>query len=286
MKRAVSLAAALIVFGIACRASKEPAAVEMGPAEEKQARSAAPEAPVPAAPPSRLQQVGPPPSPSARRFIRNGSLSLEVRSVDVALVAVKSLLESEGGYVGNESQSENEYRARSASVTCRVPAERLPPVVEKLKGLGKLESLNITAEEITEQYFNLEIRIANQKQLEARLLELLRRPTNQLKDLLEIEREYARVRGEIDGLEGRKRFWDNQVALSTLVVSLHEPRPPITGTGGGVLRTLLNSFQEAAENFISTIAGIIALAGAVLPIAVLLWLAFFAWKRRRRRAAN
>jgi len=251
------------------------------------------EAPVPAAAPVAKQQPGVstgstlPTAPTGRKLIRNGSLSLEVRSIEEAAGAIKKLVESEGGYVGNESVSESEHRARRASITCRIPVERLEAVLEKLKGLGKLENLNLSAEDITEQYYNLEIRIANQKHLEARLLELLRRPTNDLEDLLQIEREYARVRGEIDELEGRKRFWDNQVGLSTLVVSLSEPRPPIAGAGGGVLPTLLDSFREAGENFVATVAGVIAVAGAVLPIAALAWLAFYLWRwRRRRRAAS
>jgi hypothetical protein len=208
-----------------------------------------------------------------------------VDSIDRALPAIKKLTEAEGGYLGDESRSQNEY-ARSASLTCRVPAEKLEGILEKLRALGKIENLSISAEDITEAYFNLEIRIANQKLLEKRLLDLLGRPSNKLGDLLQIEREYARVRGEIDELEGRRRFWDNQVALSTLVIHLREPLPALAGEGGGVLRTLARSFKEAGENFVSTVAGIIALSGAALPIAFVLWLLFYLWKRRRRRAAT
>jgi hypothetical protein len=75
-------------------------------------------------------------------------------------------------------------------------------------------------------------------------------------------------------------------ALSTLVVHLREPLPALAGEGGGVLRTLARSFKEAGENFVSTVAGIIALSGAALPIAFVLWLLFYLWKRRRRRAAT
>jgi hypothetical protein len=146
--------------------------------------------------------------------------------------------------------------------------------------------VQLSAQDITEQYFDLEIRLANQRRLETRLLELLERRTNELSDLLEIEREAARVRGEIEQLEGRKRFWDNQVSLSTLQVELHEPRPAIAGSEGGAWRTLLDSFRRFADNFVLSIAGIIAVAGGLIPVAVALglviWIAGGLLRRRRR----
>jgi hypothetical protein len=168
-----------------------------------------------------------------------------------------------------------------------VPAERLDEVVADLRELGRVESVSLGAEDVTEQYFDLEIRLATQRELEARLRELLRRPSNELSDLLEIERELARVRTEIDQMEGRKRFWDQQVALSTLSVSLAEPRPKVAGGEGGIWRTLAESFRRAGENFVLAVAGILAFTGGLVPVILALWLAwilFAALRRRRRRA--
>ncbi|HUP24730.1 MAG TPA: DUF4349 domain-containing protein [Thermoanaerobaculia bacterium] len=225
-------------------------------------------------------------APIERKLIRTGSAGLEVRAVPEAVAQVKSWVEEAGGYVGDESESEDGYGVKTAYITCRIPAEQLDALVERLKGLGKVERVQLSAQDITEQYFDLEIRLANQRRLETRLLELLERRTNELSDLLEIEREAARVRGEIEQLEGRKRFWDNQVSLSTLQVELHEPRPAIAGSEGGAWRTLLDSFRRFADNFVLSIAGIIAVAGGLIPVAVTLglviWIAVGLLRRRRR----
>lgn len=296
MARTSIFAITLLVVGLslACHAERsatEAAAVEQAAFEESQARGAAPP---PAAPAAAQEKVAvaadgtAAPAPMARKLIRTGSAGLEVKAVPEAVARVKSWVEQAGGYVGDESEAEDGYGVKTAYLTCRVPVEQLDALVERLKELGEVERVQLSAQDITEQYFDLEIRLANQKRLEARLLELLERRTNELSHLLEIEREAARVRGEIEQLEGRKRFWDNQVALSTLQVELHEPRPVIAGEEGGAWRTLVDSFRRFADNFVLSIAGIIAVAGALIPVAVTLGLlgwVFVAWRRRRRKPA-
>ena len=224
------------------------------------------------------------PVPSERKLVRRGDITIEVRSVTEALAALGRIIGSAGGHTANQSERHNEYGARSASVTCRVPAEQLDATVVAVTALGLRRTLTLNAEDITTAYFDGGVRIKTQSELERQLVALLARPTNKLSDLLEIERELARVREEIDRLEGRTRVWDNQVALSSLAITLEEPVPVVAGTGGGLRRTLGQSFSAAAENFVLALAGIIAATGSVLPAVVLVgagWLAVRRWRRRR-----
>jgi hypothetical protein len=126
---------------------------------------------------------------------------------------------------------------------------------------------------------------STQKQLERQLAALLQRSTNRLSDLLEIEKELARVRREIDTLEGRKRSWDSQITMSSLAITLQEPPPVVVGTGGGLVRTFAESFGDAGENFVLATAGIIAGMGIALPPALLVgavgWMIVRFWRRRR-----
>ena len=130
--------------------------------------------------------------PTERKVIRNGQASLEVPSVEQAMAKLRALVTASGGYTTDEVRAQDEYGTRNGSITCRVPAGKLDATLESLKGLGKLEQIRLSSADITEQYFNLEIRLRNQRQLESRMLELLKRPSNRLSDLLEVERELAR----------------------------------------------------------------------------------------------
>ena len=265
-----------------------PPAIAVGDAP-KQMSDAPP--PPPGAPGSSASvapraPTGPIAVPADRKVIRNGSMTLEVRALDDALAAIRTAAEKAGGYVTNESQGRDMYGARHGSVTCRVPAGSLDKALAQFQALGKVESVNVTAEDITEQYFNLEIRLRNQQDLEKRFRALLDKPGNKVSDLLEIEREMARVRGEIDELEGRKRFWDSQVSLSTLTVNLHEPRPVVAGEGGGVLSTLAAAFLDLGENLVGTVAWLIAAIGVVIPALVALWIAWRLWRAVRGRKGS
>ena len=106
-------------------------------------------------------------------------------------------------------------------------------------------------------------RIANARRLEERLIDLLATRTGKLQDVLNVERELARVREEIERHEGRLRFLKTRTSLSTLSVSIHEPLP-ITGnpSAGDVVA---EAFRRAWRNLLAVIAGGIASLGVLVP---------------------
>jgi hypothetical protein len=225
-----------------------------------------------------------------RKIIRNGSVRFEVENTDRAVEALKALVASFGGYLASEQRDEDARTGRQAFVTCRIPSQKLDEMLGRLEEIGKQEAVNLASEDVSEQYLDLEVRLRTQQQLEERLRGLLDRPSNRLSDLLEIEKEVARVRGEIDSMQGRKRYWDNQVAFSTLTVQVHEPRPVVASDKGGVWATLKGAFGDSADNFVRTIAGLIAALGAFVPLALAFVAAFWAirflWRRGRRRSGG
>src|SRR6185436_6663765 len=237
------------------------------------------------APRAAAESVKQPEQPQGdRKLIRNGEITIEVKSVEVALTSFGQIVRSMGGQSTNQLERQNEYGARTASITWLVPAERLEAAIDAVRGLGHAQMLSLKTEDVTTSFFDVKVRIGTQQQLERQLVALLQRPSNRLSDLLEIEREAARVREEIDRLEGHIRLWDNQVAMSSVMVTLTEPAP-IAARTGGPFKTLIASFGVAGENFVLTVAGLVAVSGLVLPVALLLagpaWLVWRTWRRTR-----
>lgn len=243
------------------------------------------EMPAPASPPELQTGAA---ITADRKLIRNGEMTIEVQSVEAALASLGQIVRSIGGQSTHQLERQNEYGARTASVTCLVPAGRLDEAINAARALGEPQSLSFKTEDVTTSYFDVSVRIDTQKQLERQLVGLLRRPSNRLSDLLEVEREAARVREEIDRLEGRIRLWDSQIAMSSLAITLTEPAPIVASTGGPLL-TLIASFGEAGENFVRTVAALIAIGGSLLPVLLFLagpaWLAVRAWRRNRAAEA-
>jgi hypothetical protein len=114
-------------------------------------------------------------------------------------------------------------------------------------------------------------------------VELLRTRTGKLSDVLSVERELARVREEIERMEGRMRFLKANAQLSTLAVSLYEPAPLVASHPGQSVIT--EAFKTAWRNFVGLLAGGIASLGIVVPVVILGWGALVLGKRYRRRPA-
>ncbi|MCC6246040.1 MAG: DUF4349 domain-containing protein [Gemmatimonadaceae bacterium] len=223
--------------------------------------------------------AGQPADPGAM-VIRNGSASIRVDSLEVALAALRAMAARHGALVGNSSLSAGEYEVRSASVEIRVPAARFDSLINGLNPIGVVESVSQTAQDVGEEFVDISARVANARRLEERLLTLLQTRTGKLEDVLAVERELSRVREEIDRYDGRLRYLKTRVAMSTLTVSLHEKAPLVNPNPGE--NVLVLAFTKAWQLFVRVIAKGIELLGIIIPIGVLLAL-LLAWRARWRR---
>lgn len=220
-------------------------------------------------------------APSTSMIIRNGVASVEVDSLELAIAAVQRIATSLGGWVGNTSLSAGEHAVRSATIELKVPAARFDEALAGLKPIGKVESVNSTAEDVGEEYVDLSARVANARRLEARLITLLATRTGKLEDVLSVERELARVREEIDRYEGRLRYLRTRVATSTLIVTVHERAPLVSPIPGESV--IGEAFKDAWRNFVRFVAAFIASLGTLVPALALAGLGVVGWRRFRRR---
>ncbi len=220
------------------------------------------------------------PDPATGMIIRTGNASIEVDSLDAGLGALRLLARRVGGYVANSAIQAGKEQLRTATIEIKVPAERFEDLTSGLEPLGRLEFVNVSAQDVGEEFVDLAARVANGRRLEERLIDLLATRTGKLQDVLTVERELGRVREEIERLEGRMRYLKSRSAVSSLSVSLHEP-PPIVGDSPGH-SVVAEAFRQAWRNFMEVLAGAIASLGYLVPIAALLWALIF-WGRRFRR---
>src|SRR6266542_6569931 len=212
--------------------------------------------------------------------IRNGQASVEVDKLDPAIVKLRQLAAQLGGYIANSSMSGGRDQIRSATLELKIPAQRFDQAINGLGTLGKVESVNATAEDVGEEYVDITARVNNAHRLEDRLIALLATRTGKLQDVLSVERELARVREEIERYEGRLRFLKTRVATSTLSVTVHEPLP-ILGQGPGQ-NPIVAAIRQAWRNFVGFIAAVIASLGVLIPLAVLALAGWVIYKRVRK----
>jgi hypothetical protein len=217
------------------------------------------------------------PSAAASMLIRNGYAGIEVDSLDPAMERVRTLAQRVGGFIANTTVQGGRNELRSASLEVKVPAARFDEAISGLAPIGKVESVNISAEDVGEQFVDLSARVENARRLESRLIALLANRTGKLQEVLSVERELARVREEIERYEGRLRFLGARVATSTLTINVHERSPiivPVAGSG-----PIEVAFREAWRNFVGFIATLIASLGVLVPLGALV---FVGWLGVRR----
>jgi hypothetical protein len=208
--------------------------------------------------------------------IRTGQASIEVDSLEQAVAQVRLLAGRIGGYVANTTMQTGHGQLRSASLEVKIPADRFDDGLGGLAGLGKLESVNVNAEDVGEEFTDVTARMGNARRLEARLIDLLVSRTGKLKDVLDVEQELARVREEIERYEGRLRYLRAHAVLSTLTIYVHEPVPVVGRAGSSVIG---EAFKQAWRNFVALVAVCIRSLGIVIPLGVLATAAWLTAKR-------
>jgi len=143
-----------------------------------------------------------------RKVIYTGSFEVLTADVEKALQEVRSMAEGIGGYM---------QMMTANSITVRVPAEKFDQAVADLEKTGTITKKHISAQDVTERYTDLEIRLKNARALLVKLRNLLEKART-VKEALEVEREIARVTTEVERLEGQLNRLRNQIAYATLSI--------------------------------------------------------------------
>ena len=199
-----------------------------------------------------------------RKVITTGDLAIDVDDASVAVDEIISITQAAGGFVSSSSVYDNYYgesTGKAGYVTIRIPQSGFTSVMGEIEALGTVTSKSISGRDVTEEFVDLSARLGNLERQELRLLEILNMTTT-VDEVLDVERELGRVRGEIESLTGRLNYLNDRVDLSTINVRVSEPRP-ITHSWG-----LRDALSDSVNGFISTVNALIVLIGYVLPILI------------------
>lgn len=163
--------------------------------------------------------------PEGRKWIITVNMSAETEDLDALMEALNGKISGLGGYVEDQdSYNGSMYssrRYRSASLTIRIPAQRVDEFTEEMSGIANVVSTNLSREDITLSYVATESRVKALQTEEARLLELMEQAET-MADLLEIESRLTDVRYELENRASQLRLYDNQVDYATIYLSIDE----------------------------------------------------------------
>jgi hypothetical protein len=187
-----------------------------------------------------------------RRIIYEAALNLVVKDMAETETAISKLLKEHGGYVGESNVDRRQGEHLTGHWKVRVPAPQFDPFMEAVAKLGVAESRSQTAQDVTAEYVDLEAQISNKKKLEERIVALLKDANGKIKDVIEVEHELARVRGEIEQIEGRLRYLANRTDMTTIAITAREEEnyvPPAAPRFGNRIAQAWGSSLESLQSF-------------------------------------
>lgn len=206
------------------------------------------------------------------KLILSADLTLETQDYDGTCAALEQLTAEAGGYI-ESSGNAGEKGSRTANYTLRVPQEKFETFFAQIGDTCHVVSANRWSEDVTEQYTDIETRLATLQTKHERLLALLDQAAK-MEDIISLENALAECEYEIDSLTGEKRHYDDLVGFSTLTVSLREVQTLTAvseGTGFGA------QLAQAAKNGLGgltvTVRGLILMLVTLWPVLVLLGIA-------------
>jgi len=216
---------------------------------------------------------------SVTMLIRMARVALEVRSLDSAIGAARHIAGLNGGFAAGLDRNLAASWRPQAALTLRVPVSKLDAAIEALAALGQVEAVNVSSEDVGEEFVDVTARLENARRLERRLLELLSRGTGKLIDILQVEEKLASVREEVERIEGRRRYLQARAEMSTIELALHEagtpPAPRVASTFG-------DAFAQARHNLVVLTTAAIEASGLVLPLGIVVGAIWLVVHRRRR----
>jgi len=235
--------------------------------------------------------------PSTERLvIKNASLTLVVEDPSASMDAIGQLAEDMGGYIVNaevyKQELESGLQVPRASITIRIPAEKLNEALGKIKSKSNQDpqSESINSQDVTSEYVDLQSRLKNLEAAETQLTEIMG-SANKTEEVLAVYNELVEVRGEIEVIKGQIKYYEQSATFSSVRVELlaDEAVQPLTigswqpqGVAKDAVQALINTFKFLANALIWIII-------FILPVILVIYLVFFlplsrlwrAWRKRR-----
>lgn len=233
-------------------------------------------------------------------IITTASISLEVDKLEPTVSAIRDIATRYGASISNLSVSaggdgpppqpldgSSSYPVAvtpgSATVTLKVPAARLDAAQKDIAALGTVKLQSSAQDDVTQQHVDMAARLKNLQAEEARLRAFFSRATK-VSEMLSIEQELSRVRGEIESMQAQINYLERQAARATLTVTISEPGGLVSpGAGGwGFAQAFRDGVRAAAEVTKTLITFLLAFSPMLL-LALVLWFAVRSVLRARRR---
>lgn len=224
-----------------------------------------------------------------RMIIHQASLSVNVKELDKAQSNIEQKVEQYGGYIVESTVYQEDDQTSSGRMIVRIPEKNFEKFLLDAEGeAAEVLERNVTGQDVTEQYVDLESRVKSKRAVEERLLDFMSK-AQKTEDLLKISADLSEVQEEIEVMVGKMKYLENQTSFSTIELSMYENRVVVPEIESKELNTWEKTKKQLAtstNSLLSAGSALIVFFVGNLPVLLLLgaigFIVFWIIKRRLR----
>ena len=211
------------------------------------------------------------------KIIKTGTIRFQTSDIQSSFSQIRNATNKYKAYIQSDN-SGTDYSSNYRNVTIRIPNNYFNAFIDEIsKGVKYFDRKEITAQDVTEEFVDIEARLKAKRTLENRYLEILQK-ANKISEILEIESELSKIREEIEATEGRLKYLENRVSMSTISIEMYTEKPQGTGTtvsyGSKMWNAVTSGFNGLSSFFIAILH--------IWPF-ILIFVAVFIFARRKIR---
>ncbi len=213
------------------------------------------------------------------RIIKTAFVTIEVKDVTASVDALRSMVESKGGYLSSSSISEGYNNRLTGTVVLRIPQAAFDTTLAGVKAIGSVKSVSTQGEDVTEEYVDIQAQKTSYLNQLAQYNEIMKKAVK-VSDVIEIQQQIDRVQTQLNRLEGRLKYLDSRIDMSTITVTLQEPEP----VGGESGYNIVSTINEGIGGFFGMVSFIIIVFFTLLPVIILGAVAYgiYRWKKGKQ----
>jgi hypothetical protein len=203
-------------------------------------------------------------SGSDTKIINTAFITIEVKDVTSGVDALKTIALQKGGYLSSTNIQKSYNNRLSGTVIIRIPAIEFENTLAEVKSIGSVKIVSTQGQDVTEEYVDLQAQKTSYQNQLVQYNEIMKKAVK-VEDVVTIQQQIDRVQTELNRLEGRMRYLNSQIDLSTITIQLQEPEP----VGGESGHTFISTINEGIAGFFGMIDAIIIVLFTLLPLIII-----------------
>lgn len=215
------------------------------------------------------------------KIIKTAYITIEVKDVTGSVDQLKNMVTAKGGYLSSSSISKGYNDRLSGTVVLRIPQAEFENTLAGVKAIGTVKSVSTQGEDVTEEYVDIQAQKTSYQNQIVQYNEIMKKAVK-VSDVIEIQQQIDQVQTNLDRLEGRLKYLNSRIDMSTITVTLQEPEP----VGGETGHNFITTINEGIAGFFGMVDAIIILLFTLLPVIILgaIGYGIYRWRKGKQPA--